>query len=71
MPDQKGATIPLCARLTGIEAMSASLMQIGFSEPSGPESCAVARERQREALTGEDVGRVLSRVTDGSGMLTS
>jgi hypothetical protein len=63
--------MPLCARLTGIEAVSVSLMQIGFSEPSGPESCAVARECQREALTGEDVGRVLSRVTDGSGMLTS
>jgi len=28
----------LCARLTGIEAVSVSLMRIGFSEPSGSES---------------------------------
>jgi hypothetical protein len=26
----------LCARLTGIEAVSVSLMQIGFSEPVWP-----------------------------------
>lgn len=61
----------LCARLSGIEAVSVSLMQIGFSEPSGPESCAAARKCRREALTGEGVGRVLSRVTDNSGMPTS
>lgn len=42
----------------------------GLANQSGPESCAVSRKRQREALTGEDVGRALSRETDISGVLT-
>lgn len=42
----------------------------GLANQSGPESCAVSRKWQREALTGEDVGRVLSRETDNFGVPT-
>ena len=42
-------------------------MQVPYGEDvashSDPESCAVAREGGREALTGEGVGRVLSSET--------
>jgi len=33
----------------------------GLATHSGPESCAVVREDEGEALTGESAGRVLSR----------
>jgi hypothetical protein len=33
----------------------------GVANHAGPESCAVARKDEGEALTGERVGRVLSR----------
>lgn len=37
----------------------------------GPESCAVVREGEGEALTGVRAGSVLSRVIKGFGVLTS
>lgn len=43
----------------------------GLANQSGLESCAALRKWRREALTEEDVGRVLSRETDNFGVLTS
>jgi hypothetical protein len=63
--------MPLCARLTGIELGVKVSCRQGVANQSGPESCAAVRKYRREALTGEDVGRVLSRVTDSFGMPTS
>ena len=42
----------------------------GIATHDGPESCAVARKGEGEALTGVRTGRVLSREINGSGVPT-